>query len=201
MQSSQKWTQSDRSVFFDSLILSHVTSDRCWQQAPRHLAFNSASLAVNTSSPYLGNLGYLLWCLHLYTWYSSILTLKIPAAAKSLQSCPTLCKPIDSSPPGSAVPGILQARTLEWGAISFSNAGKWKVKVKVVVSHPTLHDPMDFKFQQRKPRSPHWEPNIVADFKHPKIWVPHSGSSRPWRKWWFRYRLKLPCCWVPGSAG
>ena len=52
------------------------------------------------------------------------------AAAKSLQSCPTLCDPIDGSPAGSPVPGILQARTLEWVAISFSNAGKWKVKVK-----------------------------------------------------------------------
>ena len=52
------------------------------------------------------------------------------AAAKSLQSCPTLWDPIDRSPPGSPVPGILQARTLEWVAISFSNAGKWKVKVK-----------------------------------------------------------------------
>jgi len=52
------------------------------------------------------------------------------AAAKSLQSCPTLCDPIDSSPPGSAVSGILQARTLEWVAISFSNAWNWKVKVK-----------------------------------------------------------------------
>ena len=52
------------------------------------------------------------------------------AAAKSLQSCPTLCDPRDSSPPGSAIPGILQARTLEWVAISFSNAWKWKVKVK-----------------------------------------------------------------------
>ena len=52
------------------------------------------------------------------------------AAAKSLQSCPTLCNPIDGSPPGSAIPGILQARTLEWVAISFSNAWKWKVKVK-----------------------------------------------------------------------
>ena len=52
------------------------------------------------------------------------------AAAKSLQSCPTLCDPIDSSPPGSAIPGILQARTLEWAAISFSIAWKWKVKVK-----------------------------------------------------------------------
>ena len=46
------------------------------------------------------------------------------AAAKSLQSCPTLCDPIDGSLPGSLVPGILQARVLEWGAISFSNAGK-----------------------------------------------------------------------------
>ena len=52
------------------------------------------------------------------------------AAAKSLPLCLTLCDPIDSSPPGSAVPGILQARTLEWVAISFSNAWKWKVKVK-----------------------------------------------------------------------
>ena len=54
------------------------------------------------------------------------------AAAKSLQSCPTLCDPIDSSPSGSPVPGILQARTLEWVAISFSNAWKWKVKVKLL---------------------------------------------------------------------
>ena len=52
------------------------------------------------------------------------------AAAKLLQSCPTLCDPIDGSPPGSAVPGILEARTLEWVAISFSNAWKWKVKGK-----------------------------------------------------------------------
>ena len=52
------------------------------------------------------------------------------AAAKSLQSCLTLCDLIDGSPPGSAVLGILQARTLEWVAISFSNAWKWKVKVK-----------------------------------------------------------------------
>ena len=54
------------------------------------------------------------------------------AAAKSLQSCPTLCDPIDSSPPGSPIPGILQARTLEWVAISFSKAWKGKVKVKLL---------------------------------------------------------------------
>ena len=59
--------------------------------------------------------------------------LQVPAAAaaaKSLQSCLTLCNPTDGSPPGSPVPGILQARTLGWVVISFSNAGKWKVKVK-----------------------------------------------------------------------
>ena len=59
------------------------------------------------------------------------------AAVKSLQSCPTLCDPIDGSPPDSPVPGILQARTLEWVAISFSNARKWKVKVKSL-SHVRL---------------------------------------------------------------
>ena len=59
------------------------------------------------------------------------------AAAKSLQSCLTLCNPINSSPPGSPFPGILQARTLEWVAISFSNACKWKVKVKSL-SHVRL---------------------------------------------------------------
>ena len=62
--------------------------------------------------------------------YSVLLYAAAAAAAKSLQSCPTLCDPIDGSPPGSPVPGILQARTLEWVAISFSNAWKWKVKVK-----------------------------------------------------------------------
>ena len=56
--------------------------------------------------------------------------MRAAAAARSLQLCPTLCDPIDSSPPGSPDPGILQARTLEWVAISFSNAWKWKVKVK-----------------------------------------------------------------------
>ena len=54
--------------------------------------------------------------------YTHALKAKDAAAAESLQSCPTLCNPIDGSPPGSPIPGILQARTLEWVAISFSNA-------------------------------------------------------------------------------
>ena len=62
----------------------------------------------------------------------------IPYAAKSLQSCPTLCDPIDGSPQGSPVPGILQARTLEWVAISFSNAWKWKVKSESEVAQSCL---------------------------------------------------------------
>ena len=65
------------------------------------------------------------------------------AAAKPLQSCPTLCNPIDSSSLVSSVPGILQARTLEWAAISFSNAWKWKVKVKSLSRAQLLSDPMD----------------------------------------------------------
>ena len=82
---------------------------------------------------------YLQWWLEPFIFHSNhkwmclftyILTAAAAAAAASLQSCPTLCDPIDGSPPGSPIPGILQARTLEWVAISFSNAWKWKVKVK-----------------------------------------------------------------------
>ena len=62
----------------------------------------------------------------------SFLRMAVQCCAKSLQSCLTLCDPIDGSPPGSSVPGILQARTLEWVAISFPNAWKWKMKVKLL---------------------------------------------------------------------
>ena len=68
-------------------------------------------------------------------------------AAKLLQSRPTLCDPIDSSPPGSPVPGILQARTLEWVAISFSNAWKWKVKMKSLCCARLLATPWTEAYQ------------------------------------------------------
>ena len=80
----------------------------------------------NTSEK-LGRRTVLQLCFCTTPWFTSI---HVAAAAKSLQSCPTLCDPIDGSPPGSPVPGILEARTLEWVAVSFSNAWKWKVKVK-----------------------------------------------------------------------
>ena len=71
--------------------------------------------------------------------------------AKSLQSCPTLCNPIDGSPPGSPVPEILQARTLEWVAISFSNAWKWKVKVKSLSRVRLLATPWTAAYQAPPP--------------------------------------------------
>ena len=93
------------------------------------------------------------------------------AAAKSLQSSPTLCDPIDGSPPGSPVPGILQARTLEWAAISFSNAWKWKVKVKSLSRVRLLATPWTAAFQA--PRS--------MGFSRQEFWsgVPLPSTTYP----------------------
>ena len=90
--------------------------------------------------------------LPLFSFHSCLLPFSTPlhrtcaaaaAAAKSLQSCPILCDPIDSSPPGSPIPGIPQERTLEWAAVAFSSAGKWKVKVKSLSRVWLFSDPMD----------------------------------------------------------
>ena len=105
-----------------------------------------------------------------------ILALESTATAKSLQSCPTLCDPIDSSPPGSPIPGILQARTLEWVAISFSNAWKWKVKGKSLSRVRLLETPWTAAYQAPTPmgfsRQEYWsgvplpslESNVVLNF-------------------------------------
>ena len=77
-----------------------------------------------------------------YNWVTAA-----AAAAKSLQLCLTLCDPIDGSLPGSPVPGILQARTLEWVAISFSNAWKWKMKVKLLSRVRLLATPWTAAYQ------------------------------------------------------
>ena len=82
---------------------------------------------------------------------ATILFSSAAAAAKSLQSCPTLCNPIDGSPPGSPVPGILQARTLEWVAVSFSNAWKWKVNVKSLSRVQLLATPWTAAYQAPPP--------------------------------------------------
>ena len=93
-------------------------------------------LALSEWSHHHGYLGhedlflysYSAYCCHLFLISSASLA----AAAKLLQLCPTLCDPIEGSPPGSPIPGILQARTLEQVAISFSNAWKWEVKMKLL---------------------------------------------------------------------
>ena len=93
-----------------------------------HTVLNGEGLSVTkTQEPLKINKFYYIY-IYIYIYRLKFCT---AAAAKLRQSCPTLCDPIDGSPPGSPVPGILQARTLEWVAISFSNAWKWKVKVKL----------------------------------------------------------------------
>ena len=93
-------------------------------------------------------------CYVLYQPASRLFALSVlpnNTAAKSLQSCPTLCDPIDGSQPRSPVPGILQARTLEWAAISFSNAWKWKVKVKLLSRVRLLATPWIAAYQAPLP--------------------------------------------------
>ena len=97
----------------------------------------------------------------------------IAAAAKSPQLCPTLCDPIDSSPPGSAIPGILQARTLEWVDISFSIVWKWKVKVKSL-SHDWL---------------------VVTPWTAAHQAPPSMGLSR--QEYWSGLPLPSPMCILP----
>ena len=126
---------------------------------------------------------------------------------KSLQSCPTLCDPTDGSPPGSPVPGILQARTLEWVAISFSNAWKWKVKVKSLSGVQLLATPWTAAYQA--------PPSM--GFSRQKYWsgVPLPSPSQegsphqipdllaPWS--WTSQLLELRgisvCCWSHAVYG
>ena len=122
------------------------------------------------------------------------------ATAKSLQSCLTLCSPIDGSPPGSPVPGILQARTLEWVAISFSNAWKWKVKVKSLSRVWLFATPWTAAYQappfMRFSRQEYWSglplPSPKGGARIPKkkrlvaSWIPSSTRSRKSRT---RYKI------------
>ena len=108
---------------------------------------------------------------------SQSLVQQVPAAAKLLQSCPTLCNPIDGSSPGYPVPGILQARTLEWVAISFSNAWKWKVKVKSLSRVRPLAIPWTAAYQA--------PPSM--GFSRQEYWsgVPLPSPSAYTNRWYF----------------
>ena len=126
-------TFSFLSFLFIFLLFNHSTR-HVGSQFPDQ-GLNQCSLLWKGRVSTIGLLGKFLYiifsvCLSLSTWLLAVHVVKHTvfvfcywiAAAKSLQSCPTLCSPVDSSPPGSPVPGILQARILEWVAISFSNA-------------------------------------------------------------------------------
>ena len=158
-------------------ILSSVTPFSCFQSFPASesfpmsllLAWGRQSTGASASALVLpvniqGWFPYLTTFLHITTlllipyfqlskWYYDQLSPNPKShshsatAAKLLQSCPTLCDPIDGSPPGSAIPGILQARTLEWVAISFSNVWKWKVKVKSLSRVRLLATPWTAAYQ------------------------------------------------------
>ena len=120
----------------------------------------------------------------------------ITDAAKSHQSCPTLCDPTDGSPPGSPVPGILQARTLEWVAISFSNAWKWKVKVKSLSRVRLLATPWTASHQAPPSmgisRQEYWSgvPNQLLKLLSPASEVLESSSFT--RRGGLFYLLKHP---------
>ena len=96
-----------------------------WWECKMAPALWENSLAVSYRIKYATTVQDSVWF-----YFKEMKTYIHAAAAKLLQSCPTLCNPIDGSPSGSTIPGILQARTLEWVAISSSNAWKWKVQVK-----------------------------------------------------------------------
>ena len=144
------------------------------------ILLHSALFIVQLSHPYMTT-GKTI-ALTRWTFVDKVMSLlfnmlSAAAAAKSLQSCPTLCDPIDSSPLGSSVPGILQARILEWVAISFSNSWEWKVKVKSL-SHAWL---------SVTPRTAAYQAPLSMAF----------SSQEYWRDSWESLGLPLPspiCC-------
>ena len=140
----------DKTRWVSALYLPHTTTRGCLRLGTlvlvpmKHLR-SSKSLRACKTLYWFGKLG--ARC----PWFMLLCTITMPktaaAAAKSLQSCPTLCDPIDGSPPGSPVPGILQTRTLEWVAISFSSAWKWKVKMKSLSRAQLLATPWTAAYQ------------------------------------------------------
>ena len=129
--------------------LSHQGSPRILEWVPYPLSRGTSQPRNQTRVSYIAGEFFTTWATreapHPPT--AIIFPQSYLANAKSLQSCPTLCDPIDGSPPGSTVPGILQARILEWVAISFSNAWKRKVKVKSLSRVRLLATPWTAAYQ------------------------------------------------------
>ena len=118
-------------------------------------------------------------------------TIFAAAAAKSLQSCPTLCDPIDGSPPGPAIPGILQARTLEWVAISFSNAWKWKGKVKSFSCVRLLATPLTAAYQA-PPSMGFSRQEYRSGVPLPTIFMEIQNPEKPKQSWERKMELEGP---------
>ena len=130
-------------------------------------------------------------------YVNSLVLVTLAAAAKSLQSCPTPFDPIDGSPPGSPVPAILQARSLEWVAISFSNAWKWKVKVKSLNHVRLLETPWTAAYQAPLSmgfsRKEYWSGFVTLKTSVSKSTVPALGKDIAWgfrQAWWETDKLQ-----------
>ena len=146
---------------------------------------------------------------YIYKYIYFFYVLASAAAAKLLQSCLTLCDPRDGNPPGSPIPGILQARTLEWGAISFSNAWKWKVKVKSLSGVRLLATPwtaahqappsIGFSRQEYWSRVPMPSPLFGASLTKicPKVIASLLYTISSWRTKGF---IGMLCFWLVGET-
>ena len=145
---SSKYKSSEMATWITTWFLSW--DNTCWSENVLGL-FAICVLCIIILFP----ISFLPWELYVSVaseqWFCQFLTYRENrrnwSEVKVAQSCPTLCNPIDGSPPGSPVPGILQARTLEWAAISFSNAWKWKVKVKSLSCVRLLATPWTAAYQ------------------------------------------------------
>ena len=166
--------------------------------------YSQASLSITISQSLLNSWPSSRWCHPTVSQsvipFSSCLQ-SFPAAAaaaKPLQSCPTLCDTIDGSPPGSPIPGILQARTLEWLAISFSNAWKWRVKVRLLSRVWLLVTPWTAAYQTPPSmgfsRQEYWSGLPLPSLIFPSIRVFSNESVLfiRWPKYWsFSFSISL----------
>ena len=163
---------------------------------PLRIPFINCLLVVHITQLFpSAGLSNLSWLPHWANsfWDCSAKSLQKKKKKKSLQSCPTLCDPIDGGPPGSPIPGILQARTLEWVTISFSNAWKWKVKVKLLSCVQLLATPW-IAAHQAPPsmgfsRQEYWS---GVPLPSPEVRLIYRASAWPTRQMWHVFSLLPP---------